>query len=256
MADSLWTRDEYIVVLDLYLNHPDVVADNTNPEVKRTAELIGRNPGAVSSRLANYRHVDPRGTKGLTNISNQGREIWHEFAGNESALEAEAQQARRRLADSDDDSGRKTETGDESTAAIETSESQSEQPQRQGQSSFRDAVLERYESECVICDIADRGLLQAGHILDWSEFDQRRGDPSNGLLMCYTHHKAFDTGYFTLNSDFELKISPDFTTESNFLKETLIERDGDVIEFAGSPPEPGYLEKRNERLPWDPNNEQ
>jgi hypothetical protein len=33
MTGNTWTRDEYLVTLDLYLNHPEVVEDEEDPAV-------------------------------------------------------------------------------------------------------------------------------------------------------------------------------------------------------------------------------
>ena len=57
-----WSRDEFLVTLDLYLNE-DVTEDKSDPAVQDTAQLIGRTPDAVVYRLGNYRHLDPAGSK-------------------------------------------------------------------------------------------------------------------------------------------------------------------------------------------------
>lgn len=54
MATELWTRDEMILVLNLYLKLPFGKMDRRNPEVIRLASIIGRTPNAVALRLVNY----------------------------------------------------------------------------------------------------------------------------------------------------------------------------------------------------------
>ena len=62
---SVWTRDELILALDLYQRSG--VLWSTDPDVNRLSAEIGRSPGAVSMRLANYRHLDRSAPgKGLT----------------------------------------------------------------------------------------------------------------------------------------------------------------------------------------------
>lgn len=97
MGSGNWSRDEFLVTLNLYLNEEDVMEDESDPQVRETAGLIGRSPGAVALRLANYRSLDPDGTKGMENTGEPCQEIWYEFYGSEDELAEEAAKARERL---------------------------------------------------------------------------------------------------------------------------------------------------------------
>lgn len=239
-----WSRDEHLVTLDLYLNHPDIVEDSSDEEVREVAKLIERSPSAVVLRLGNYRYLDPRSTQGLSNISKECREIWEDFYGNEDELSLEADRARRRLGSRTDppesDSGteaREVQTGTYSGGT-----------QRRGQSDFRAAVRERYDDTCLLCDVGRLGLLQAGHILPWGEFEEPRGDVDNGILLCYTHHRAFDLELFTITEADEVVTRPDVSDVGSFLKRTLVNVDS--VTFPKEPPSREYLRRRNERLQW------
>ncbi len=69
MARDLWTREEMILVLNLYLKLPFGRMDRRNPDVIHLAEIIGRTPNAVALRLVNYASYDPilqqRGISGV-----------------------------------------------------------------------------------------------------------------------------------------------------------------------------------------------
>ena len=97
MGDGTWSRDEFLVTLDLYLNGDDVMEDESDPQVQNIANLIGRTPGSVALRLANYRHLDPSGTKGMENTGEACQEIWEEFYNNKKELAEEAARARDRF---------------------------------------------------------------------------------------------------------------------------------------------------------------
>jgi putative restriction endonuclease len=247
MSGDIWTRDEYLVTLDLYLNDPDVVADKQDPTVEEAARLIGRTPDAVAMRLANYRHLDPQSTQGLSHVNQDCQQIWEEYYRHEEELAREAEQARARLRESDDTAERDPPGSD---TRVDTDETSSEGATRIGQNDFRSVIRSRYQDQCLLCDVSNPGLLQAGHILGWSEFEAARGDPGNGLLLCYTHHRAFDLGMFTLSKDYEVVLSPDFAPEGDFLQRTLT--DGSDLDFPGEPPSQEYLRRHNERLPWWP----
>lgn len=63
---------------------------------------------------------------------------------------------------------------------------------RPAQSRFRFGVFKRYGAACVFCGITQPALLEATHLCPVE--DGGSDDPRNGLVMCPTHHKAFDGG--------------------------------------------------------------
>jgi putative restriction endonuclease len=50
-------------------------------------------------------------------------------------------------------------------------------------------------------------LLIASHILPWSQFPEKRVDPSNGLCLAAHFDKAFDQGLISFDNDLRLTIS-------------------------------------------------
>ena len=50
-TNNLWTRDEMILVLNLYLKIPFGKMHKGNPNVIKMAHLIGRTPDAVAYRF-------------------------------------------------------------------------------------------------------------------------------------------------------------------------------------------------------------
>jgi len=52
---KVWSREELVVVLDLYFRLPRARFTDSAAEVVEAAQLIGRSPAAVPKRLANYR---------------------------------------------------------------------------------------------------------------------------------------------------------------------------------------------------------
>ena len=66
--------------------------------------------------------------------------------------------------------------------------------QRVGGKVFRRAVLENFGGACCVDGLNIRDLLDAAHILPWSEAPRARLDPANGIALCTLHHRAFDSG--------------------------------------------------------------
>ena len=116
---------------------------------------------------------------------------------------------------------------------------------------FRNAVLDRYGHACPVSGVDHDRLLDVAHVLSWSEYPDHRTDPGNVLALSRTHHAAFDAGLFTLDGDFRLHVNPDFETEADVLRRTLVERDGERVRLPQNAPlAPDYLDRHNHRLDW------
>lgn len=70
---------------------------------------------------------------------------------------------------------------------------------RMNQNRFRFLVLKRYGAICAVCTIAVPELLQAAHVFEVK--DGGSDHPANGLVLCPTHHAAFDKGLFGLSPE-------------------------------------------------------
>jgi hypothetical protein len=68
---------------------------------------------------------------------------------------------------------------------------------RPGQSRFRYQVLARYGPVCPLCGMGVAELLETPHVVPYA--NQGTNDPRNGMVMCATHHRAFDAGFFAID---------------------------------------------------------
>jgi putative restriction endonuclease len=67
---------------------------------------------------------------------------------------------------------------------------------------FRDALLSAYDGACAFCGLTFEDALEGAHIVAWSEASRhQKMAPSNGLLLCSTHHRLFDTGHLVVGPD-------------------------------------------------------
>jgi len=82
-GQRLWTRDELILLMNLYCKLPFGKMNHTNSLIIQLAELIERTPSSVTLKLSNLASFDPslraRGVRGAVNASKLDREIWDEF---------------------------------------------------------------------------------------------------------------------------------------------------------------------------------
>ena len=71
--------------------------------------------------------------------------------------------------------------------------------QRMGQARFRFDVLRRYGPTCSLCEIGALDVLDTPDVVPIA--DHGSNDPRNGLVMCATHHRAFDAHLFGIEPE-------------------------------------------------------
>jgi putative restriction endonuclease len=82
------------------------------------------------------------------------------------------------------------------------------------QTMFRERVLIAYSSQCAICRLRHRELLDAAHILPDRHID---GRPviSNGMSLCKIHHSAFDAKLVGIRPDYIVEVRQDLLDEKD-----------------------------------------
>ena len=199
-----WTREEEIIVLDLYCKIPFKSSSKNNPEVIKIANLIGRTPSAVNMKIGNFGSFDNRlkeqGIVGLSNASKLDKEIFYEFNGKWDEL---AYESKKLIAKYNGeqilDNYKDIPNGYEKETLIK---------QRVHQQFFRHAVLASYNCACCITGLSNPELLVASHIKPWKDStSNEKTDPKNGLCLNSLHDKAFDRGFITISDKYEIIVS-------------------------------------------------
>lgn len=117
--------------------------------------------------------------------------------------------------------------------------------------SFRTETFERYGHACTITGIEEEPLLDLAHILPRSDRPDLAEHPENVLVLNSLHHRAFDAGLFTLDTEYRIRVSPSFDPGHPFLKETITEQQGSQLSL---PPDirlrPEFIEDLNAELGW------
>ena len=207
-GQTLWSRNELILAINLYYKISFGRMHSNNPEVKTLASLIGRTPGSVAYKLVNLASLDPslqaRGIKGASNASNLDKAIWLEFYNNLENLVFESEKL---LA------AAQQKTLEELNSITETELLQEGRTRealvklRVNQFFFRRSVLAAYNNTCCITGIQIPSLLISGHIVPWSEDEKNRLNPRNGIAINALHDKAFENGLITITQDYKIKVS-------------------------------------------------
>ena len=212
---NTWSREELLLAYNLYCKLPYGNFNVASKAVQHLAKLIGRTPGAVAFKLVNFVNLDPKqralGRKGASNVSHLDRLVFDEFANNfdETFLESENLLAER-------------ENGivHSSTEYLQYEAGKTgidvvrEVKVRQNQDLFRTIVLSNYASQCAVTGINVPEVLIASHIKPWSEDQENRLNPRNGICLSATFDKLFDRGLMTFDNDYRVVYSQSFKSYS------------------------------------------
>ncbi len=209
-----WTRDELIVAFNQYCRMPFGQIRHQNPIIIQLARSIDRTPSALSMKMCNFARLDPghqkRNVGGLSHGSKADGEVWNEFHANWEELALESQLALQRFESGAVPDGQRelpvipSDKPSEATRQVKV---------RLVQRFFRESVLSSYDYACTICELRLPKMLNASHIIPWSQDPARRADPRNGLSLCAFHDRAFDRGLITLDEQFRVNVSEQARTQ-------------------------------------------
>ena len=201
MLRRLWTREELILTLSVYFQLPFGRLNQTTPEVKELARLIGRTESSAALRLVNFAACDPyiinSGRTGMPAGIPICQPIWDEFSNDKERLFTEAQRIKANLQHQTIEQSLHITyqdlVGKERDVVIR---------QRINQSAFRMMILSNYEERCAITGINIPELLVAGHIIPWADSTpQQKLSPENGICLSALYDRAFDKGLITISPD-------------------------------------------------------
>ena len=198
-----WTRDELIVAINLYCKTPFGKIHVRNPDIIDLAKVLGRSPGSVSYKLANFASIDPTlPRKGASNYSKLDAQVWDEFFVDWDGMAFESEQRAAELlgpgASLLDDIPAAWPDGKETENTVKT---------RINQRFFRKMILASYDGMCCVTGMGVEELLIASHIVPWRTDRENRMNPQNGLCLNALHDRAFDIGLITVNEDFKVQVS-------------------------------------------------
>lgn len=215
-----WTRDEMILVFNLYFKLTYGQMDHRNPQVKELASIMGRSENSVAMRLNNFASCDPmlqaRGISGLSAHKKICQPYWDEFINNQENLVYESETILAEYQELSVEEKFKEElvdiptglTGETKITAVKT---------RVNQNFFRQIVLANYDFKCALTGMDIKDFLIANHIIPWSKNVKERLNPKNGLCLSALYDKAFDKGYISFSNDgkviFSSKLKENITKE-------------------------------------------
>ncbi len=222
-----WRPEELLLAFRLYCHTPFGRLHQHNPEIIELSAKLARTPSAIAMKACNFASLDPvqreRNIKALGNVSRADRNLWEHFLQSPEEVAAKAEAAHAQITGLD---------APPTEAEIQFPSGPTETSRvvriRRIQSFFRDAVLVSYENRCALSGLAITDLLNASHIIPWSEDVERRADPRNGIALNVLYDRAFDRGLITFDSALRVVLSPRLKSKkaAPFHREALLSIDG------------------------------
>ncbi len=213
-----WTEDELIFAINLYFKLPFGQQHSDNPKVRRLAEILDRTPGSVNMKLNQFAALDETlEQKGLTNYGKLDEKVWHKYWQNEEEVATRSEYILEQIEEQGRPESGQLELELEKLKENYGKEVRTDQKRRVGQRFFRRVVLANYEHSCCICRLAQPPLLEAAHIVNWSDTDDSslRTNPRNGLAMCTLHHRAFDKQIISIHPEEKtVRLAPEIKSET------------------------------------------
>lgn len=254
MQRSRWTREELMLVMNLYTKLRYGQFNYKNKDVLNLANLIGKTPGAVAFKLVHLSRQDPKHkdrVKGLANPGKNAIKMYNDFAHNwdEMLYQSELLLAKYQRKSIEDISLDKDEI-EELKSSLSDKKGEDVHrivKSRVNQALFRKVVLTNYSETCAICGMNIKSMLIASHILKWSKSIPNRLNPENGLCLCNLHDKAFELGYIGINPDYKIKLSSALTEIKNpeTYKALFLRHKNKMINLPDKfYPNPEYLEQQ------------
>lgn len=204
---NTWSKEETIIAFNVYCKVPFKSSRKTNPIIVKYAKILGRTPSALNMKVGNIGRLDPslkeKGITGLEHGAKMEQEVWDEFYGNPEKLAFESERLIAKFSKQNIETSAEIETND----LPQGKEREVIIKQRINQSFFRSAVMSSYNFQCCISGVGNPELLEACHIVDWSEDENNRTNPRNGLCMNPFFHKAYDRQLLAITPDLIIVIS-------------------------------------------------
>lgn len=247
-----WSKPETLAAFCVYLRLPFGKLHSKTPEIIELAAALNRTPSSVAMKCCNISSLDDqhrrRGVVGLQKSANVEREIWQEFQDDPESVSFNAASALATL------KGKPVEETDDDNiepVPLVGLDRESLVRVRVNQRLFRAMILAGYREMCAVCELPIHSLLVASHIVPWSCDPSLRMRPDNGLCLCGTHDRAFETGLLRIGEDRIIRCSDRLAkySKSESANQWLIRFDGAPISLPERwPPGAEFLRRRIELL--------
>lgn len=123
---------------------------------------------------------------------------------------------------------------------------------RINQGFFRKMVLETYRRQCCVSGLNIPEVLRASHIVAWSDDEDNRMNPENGLCLSATYDAAFDKHLISLDDSYCLIFSSvlrEYYSNDAFKTQFAAFEGKQIALPKRFPPGKNFLQRHREQMP-------
>ena len=124
---------------------------------------------------------------------------------------------------------------------------------RVNQGFFRKMLLDTYETQCCVSGLNIPEVLRASHIVAWSDDEENRLNPTNGLCLSATYDAAFDRHLISFDEDYRMIFSPalkEFYSNDAFKTQFLAFEGKQISKPKRFCPDQEFLQKHRDKMPF------
>ena len=202
-----WTREDTMIAFNLYCKLPFRDSTRDSKLVEEYAEILKRTPGSLILKIGDLGRLDCELKKYSNTADTYGvkldREIWNEFLHNPMQFVFDSEKLIARITGSSikDVAGVDDENLPKGCYRKDTLR------RKIGFSFFRKVVLSSYNNTCCVSGVRNPLLVEACHITEWDDDENKIVNPRNGLCLNYFMHKAYDRKLMSVSPDYKIHIS-------------------------------------------------
>ena len=214
-----WSFNETKVALYILLNVDDRYHSKLNPLIKEIADDLGRTPSSIVMKIENLRYLITDGSSGLPNGSKMDKEVTDDYFNNQEHFFSDYGELID-FASSDNrynarDLDKNGTLGKDILREVKV---------RVNQHRFREKILKKFNSRCLLSGVSQKELLIASHIIPWSKSaEHEKLDVNNGICLSYIYDHLFDKGYISFNENYEIIVSSKLNDDNNTITQNLID---------------------------------
>lgn len=207
LKGSDWSKEETTLAFFGYKLTPIDKQDPSNPEIQKLARLIKHTHESIKDKFSFFASLDTSMPKNISGTENLlGKEIVNKYSNNTEQLFSDTKTILKRL--------KKIKNIDEYPKMLieidtEDTEKTVNVKMRKHQQQFRAFILSIYDYKCCITGFRTLDLLEAAHIVAWSEYKEYRLKGNNGLCINSMFHKAYDKYMVSITPDYIFKVNMD-----------------------------------------------
>lgn len=119
-------------------------------------------------------------------------------------------------------------------------------------------LLSKVYNGCAFCGFSFPEALESAHIVSWaSSNSHERLDPKNGILLCATHHRMFDSGWMTIDTNLTVRycdMIEEYALYSEVDRKLTLDLNGQKIKLPlrkDHHPSLDYLKRHYAEKDWD-----